>query len=1074
MRKLALLLGGIVLLLHTLQAQPAQIKGKVTDAKDGSPIPNATVKIKGTRAGTSTDMDGAFMLTAAGNKITLEVSSIGYTTLNMPVTAGKPIIIKLETDTKALNEVVVTGVGVATSKKKLAFAVESVTADKLPPTPTADIGQALVGKIAGAQISSVNGSPGQPVNILLRGINSLRGGTMPMILMDGIEIRATSLESLDFNNIDRVEVVQGAAAASIYGAQGANGVIQLFSKKGKAGRISINVTSSLAVNQLLNVGNLHKAYYHSFETNANNEVIGANGQPIVFDSIYSDYPNNVIWNSTNFGTNNNKPYNRNLHYYDHFKMFFQNANNYNNSITISGGKDKIDFSITASDSRQETVFKHNGDYSRSNFVSNIGAELYKGLSFRSITQLVYTKNTQLDPTGRNMFYALNNSRPFANYDYKSPDGNYGAYFGDAIGVNGYNFNYVHEYSNVNDDKVDVVQNFDLNYKFPRFVEVDAKYGLNYKNQRIVFNIADQSNNLNAALWEQWVENYSPRTSFGSPATKDQTGEINVQQYNTTFQNLLSTVTIRTDFEKDFHWHTPIRTTTQIAYDYRKNYFKQYVTYALDAPTYTPYNASNMGTFSIANTDQFANGGDYKEPFITYGYLVNQRFEYGDLAGISGGFRSDYSSAFGQGSKPFTFPRGDAYVRISGMNFWQGKLAEVVSEFKLRGAYGEAGIQPRAFDRYIVLNTRNIGDANTLVYPTRYANPDLSVEVSKELEIGTDVSFNVLQKEDWFKNAGIAFTWWKRTTDNAIYPVDAAPSTGTGTYLNNAFGLESKGIQASLNLNVLSTKSIAWNFTANFGKQTSKITSVTGQQIVVTSNAGSSNYVLKAGEKIGQLYGFLGLHNVDAVDPTGTPYIPKDQQSNYVVSSNGWVVNKTTRAPYFTANQYSFGDPNPKFNISFINELNFKNMLTFSIQWDWINGSHLYNQTKEWMYRDGIHGDYDNPITIDGQTGAWTAFYRGMYAERSRDGTKNYFYEDASFIRLRNVVLAFDFARVFNIKAFQRLQLVLTGRNLVTFTNYTGMDPEISSGSSNSAFDRGVDHNTIPNLKTWQAGVNIGL
>jgi hypothetical protein len=169
-----------------------------------------------------------------------------------------------------------------------------------------------------------------------------------------------------------------------------------------------------------------------------------------------------------------------------------------------------------------------------------------------------------------------------------------------------------------------------------------------------------------------------------------------------------------------------------------------------------------------------------------------------------------------------------------------------------------------------------------------------------------------------------------------------------------------------------------------------------------------------------------------------------------------------------------GDPNPKFNMSFINDVSFKEYLNFSMQWDWVQGSHIYNQTKQWMYRDGIHGDYANPITIDGQTGAYTAFYRGVYAQRQANGTKNYFYEDASFVRLRNISLAFDFAKIARMPIVQRLQLVLTGRNLVTFTDYTGYDPEVSSGASNSAFDRGVDHNTIPNLKSYQVGLNFGF
>jgi len=218
--------------------------------------------------------------------------------------------------------------------------------------------------------------------------------------------------------------------------------------------------------------------------------------------------------------------------------------------------------------------------------------------------------------------------------------------------------------------------------------------------------------------------------------------------------------------------------------------------------------------------------------------------------------------------------------------------------------------------------------------------------------------------------------------------------------------------------------------------------------------------------------------LDEINPlTGQRMIPVADEGKYdIVTSVGrqWVVNKTTKQAIALPGQYSFGDPNPKFNMSFINNLNYKNFLTFNMQWDWLAGAHLYNQTKQWMYRDGIHSDYQVPITINGQTGAWSAFYRGVYAEVSRNGTKNYFYEDASFARLRNLSVAVDLVKAFGIKGFRKLQLVMTGRNLATITKYTGMDPEISSGSNGSAWDRGTDHNTMPNLRSYQVGLNIGF
>jgi TonB-dependent starch-binding outer membrane protein SusC len=1063
MRKLFLFMMCFMSVSAASFAQAMEASGKVTDDK-GNPIPRASIREKNGRRGTSAGVDGTFKLNVATGAM-LVVSATGFE--NREVAAGSGLLVQLVVDVKALNEVVVTGTGVATSKKRTAFAVESITADKLPQAPTADIGNALVGKIAGAQISSIGGSPGSPTQILLRGINTITNGTSPMILLDGIEVRSTSLESLDLSNIERVEVIQGAASASIYGAQGANGVIQLFSKKGKQGKISIDISSSIAQNELLNIGGVQKSKFHSFNVNANNEVVRSTGTVLAFDPVTGSYLNNPVFNLISPTSIANKAYDKNLLWYDHYKMFFQKAKVYNNSVSITGAKDKFDFAIVASDSRQETVFKNNGKYSRSNISSNIGVELAKGLKFRSTTQLVYTKNTQLDPDGRNMLYAINNSRPFANYEQRDAAGFHSPYFGDAVGVNGYNFNYIVENAKYDEKTIDVIQNFNLNYKFTKFVELDAKYGINRSSLSRTYRLAEQSHSEGAAYWEYWAEGYSPRLSYGVPTISAESGEINQMEFVNNFQNLNATATIRFDFEKDFHLKIPLQSSTIVGWDYRKSRGTDYRSYGTNAPSFSPYTSADMGNFKVAVDDL--------TEFATYGVLVNHRFEWSDFAGISAGIRSDYSSAFGRGSKPFTFPRGDAYVRVSRLNFFQNSsVSNIINEWKIRAAYGEAGIQPGAYARFPVLTKATVGTQNALGSPVTYANPDLQIEVSKELEIGTDIGFK-LNKGKWLSSANLAFTYWDRTSENVIDEIDVAPSIGIGRQSTNLMTLKSNGIQASLNLVVLNDKDWIWNFTANFSKQKSIVSDVAGgAEIIKPSAAGSSQYVIKAGEKIGQLYGYLFLSAVDQRDNAGNLFIPATDHGLYEVASNGYVVNKASKQPYASAGRYALGDPNPKFNMSFINEINYKKFVTLGFQWDWVYKSSLYNQTKEWMYRDGIHADYAKPVTIAGQTEAWTAFYRGAYAVRQANGTKSYFLEDASFLRLRNIALGVDLAKFIKVKGINKVQLVLSGRNLITVTKYTGYDPEISSGTANSAWDRAVDHNTIPNVKTYQATLNLGF
>jgi hypothetical protein len=419
------------------------------------------------------------------------------------------------------------------------------------------------------------------------------------------------------------------------------------------------------------------------------------------------------------------------------------------------------------------------------------------------------------------------------------------------------------------------------------------------------------------------------------------------------------------------------------------------------------------------------------------------------------------------------------------------LTDVIPYIKLRAAYGKAGIQPDAFARYPVLGTGDIGagQGGQLGYfpPSAGANANLNVEVSTEKEAGFDFTVNALKGSSFLNNINGAVTVWNRSTANAIFATPYPLSSGSSSFLNNAVGLASNGWQFQLNLPVYTSSAFNWDFTTNFGHQYSKITSIAGgADIILTSTGGSqagaqsTSLVLRAGQPIGQLYGYKALTSLNYTNQEGTAYIDPSNYSNYSIV-NGRVVDNTTKQIQFTNEKYALGSPNPNFNTSFINTFRYKDFLTLSFQFDWIHGSHLYNQTKEWMSRDGISGDFAKNVTINGETGAYSAYWSSPYYNvfgiahgTGNDATHDYYWENSSFVRLRNVSLAFDIARVVKVPGVRKLQLVLTGRNLLTFTKYTGYDPEVSAGTVNSAFDRGVDNNTLPNIRSYQIGLNVGL
>lgn len=1088
MKKILLLCSAMLFMLVSVKAQERTVTGRVTSTEDGSPLPGVNVVIKGTTNGTVTDADGNYKLSVPTNGGAIIFSFIGLQTSEVIIGERSIIDVSLSLDVTQLTEVVVTGSGIATDKKKLGIAVESIGSSKLPAIPTASIDQALIGKIAGAQISTVSGNPGDQVNIVLRGINTVQGGTKPMILVDGIQMAATDLNSIDLNTIERVEVIQGAASAALYGAQGANGVIQLFTKKGKKGKVMVDLSSSYATSEVLNIGNVRKADKHPYLTDVNNNIVDNNGNILT----YTDYgwiqgiryenggpARLALLNPLNIADN---PYGANLKYYDHWDQVFKPGTTRNNSITISGANDKVDFAIIASNSNTETVILNNGSLDRSNFTANLGFELFKGFKLRSSTQLIYTKNDMVPnlgaPGGRlfgqgnqngsigGVFGFLNTS-PFFDLTRRNTDGNLSVHQqgGGFLSINSFNPLYRLDYSKGLNNKVDVVQNLEADFVVNKFLQLNAKYGINYRNENARWTYYDQTTNINT------VFNNPSRGYYVGIYAPDYEGELINYQYNTTFQNYNATAFVRTNFQEDFKLSLPIETSTQLTFDHRKKVYKEYNTYGLDLPIDPPHTMEATASQAVAF--------DYTEEFITYGYLVNQKVDIGDYGGITAGFRSDYSSAFGGGSKPFTFPHFDGYV--APLSFFQSSgLENRIPYFKIRAAYGKAGIQPGAFDRYVTLDQQNLGTELTYSTQAISRNPNLNVEVSTETEIGADFTVKLLQGK-WLNAVDGSLTFWRRSSEDVIYQVSAPPSSGTTDILTNAIDMSSNGIQFSLDLPIYKSNAFNWNLTTNFGHQISMIDRVKGgADIILTSAAGSTSLVLTGGQPIGQVFGYRALTSLDYRRQDGTRYIDPADEDDYTIV-NGMVVNKATKGIQFTDEQYPLGNPNPKFNMSFINSLSFKDWVDFSFQFDWIYGSRLYNQTKEWMYRDGIHSDFARSVDIDGEKGAYTAFwgsaYYGLWGSLSGAGnnaTKDFYWEDASFVRLRNVSLAFNLDKILGVEKMRKVQLVLTGRNILTWTKYTGYDPEISSGAANSAFDRGVDHSTLPNVKSYQVGLNIGF
>ena len=1023
-------------------AQEREVTGTVKD-ETGTPLPVVTVVVKGTSYGVATDFNGNYSIKVPNDKAVLVFSQIGMKTLEKAVGKARSINVILREEAQELTEVVVTGVGVATDKRKVAISVDAVSEKSLKRTPVKSIDDALSGKIAGAQIQSTSGQPGQQANIILRGINSL-STTQPMVIVDGVEVNTSNyaltssssavssrLADLDLSNVERVEVIQGAAAATIYGAQGANGVIQIFTKKGKKGeRTEITYNSSLSVDEAL-TGNLSFAQKHPYKTDKEGYIIdGQNKRPIKVDpeTGYWTKPDPTVKDTTaNIYSYKEKTY-------DHLKQYYKTAYTTQHSVNVTGAAGNVDYAIGASLLDQTSPV--NGTYKKKNLSANVGVEVFKGLTLRSNTQLINSKNTTAGVNGRSSIYSgvggALGTPAYVDLHFRDTAGKSPVHYDpDSNEVSPF---YIYENQSNLAETNRVIQSINANYKFSKNLDFDYKYG--YDHTRY-----DNS---------EFIKNQKNTNTPGS-GISPLAGQLTERFIRHTLQNSLLSAYLRLDFQRDLKLKLPIQSTTQLSYDWRKdNYYRV-------TATGSGYGVEPPFTISSANT---STSSDFEQEFVTFGYLVNQKFDYANLFGVSVGVRSDFSSAFGEGGKPFTFPRADAYFRIADLL----KL-EKVTELKLRGAYGEAGIQPDAYDRLITLSNGKLGDKGYYYLPTTARNPELEVQKSKELEVGLDYGFRL--GEGWFHRISGNVVYWDRKSFGTIYNIETPPSLGAQELTTNAIDLSSNGLQASLDLGVLSTDKVDWTFSTRFSKGETVVDKISNGKRIVVGIQGGGQSTLDEGERVGTFFGYKPLSSLTQTNSKGERYIADADLNNYQLV-NGMVVNKQSKEVIFSTEQEKMGDATPDFTMSFFNDITFAKKLTFSVQVDWTKGGDIYNGTKQRMYFNRTHGDLDTPIPVDKNL-PYTNYYVSLY---NKGQATSYFIEDGSYVRVRNVSLSYDMTDILKETFIKGLTLTASVRNLLTFTNYSGLDPEAVGVSLNEPLYRGIDLYTFPNMRTVTMALNV--
>ena len=944
-------------------AQQATLSGTVTDTNN-DPLPSVNVVIQELTLGASTDINGQYTITVPANltnnqQVTLRARFLGFVEGTQLITlspGAQSINFQLEEDLLNLDEVVVTGTGAATSTKRLGINVESVDEDRLLTAQALTVETALQGKVAGSNIQQVSGQPGVASQITLRGINTL-GSTTPMILVDGVEVNTDNnfagferdgitlnvnsrLADIDFNDVERIEVVKGAAAATIYGAQGANGVIQIFTKNGQAGRPKLSVSTSLESNEVMGLDNVRNALFHPFPVDGNGFIAGLSrndqtGQWTVpnFDITPTTLINNPYMEPT----------------FNSINTVLRDATTQRFSASLSGGNPGFTYLLSANVQDQEGIQLNTFNVRRS-YRANFGISPVKNLNISVRTNFVDSDNRGTE-NGDNVTGPLQNAlfaRPFMNLEALDAEGNTVATL--LNGERETNPLFENEVRSKDIDVNRFINSFNANYTPFPWLELDAKVGIDH--YRYDYNEIQRNfeSNTIAAL--------DPAAGF----------IWNIQDKATNV-NALTSAFFRFNATKD------LSTTTQVAFDVRRETFDRVNSLG---QTLAPFES----TITLRSTSDFSIDQE-KIDFNSYGFLINEKLEFQETAGISFGGRFDYSSAFGQGQDPSFFPRGDVYLRLSELDFWQ-PIGNVINEFKVRAAYGEAGTQPAPYDRIVTLDQTSVGSSGTLIPGNTLNNPLLLVEESKEFEVGGDITLFGGRK--LFSPISISATYWDRMSANVLEPADLPPSSGASEVVDNSVDIASSGIDLSVDALVYHGDKLTWRSTVNFGTSESVIESTPGGLDIVVHD----QYVLREGERVGTHFGDVIIRDLNATDENGDPIL--DPNGNYEIV-NGMVVDVDARAVQFGTPD-RLGSAEPDFTLSFRNDVTLFKNLNVGMQWDWVEGQDIYNLTKQWLYRDLQHEDVAVPVTIGGETGAFAAYYSSLYHTNVQN---EFFVEDGSFI-----------------------------------------------------------------------------
>ena len=1032
-RKLLLSLALLFSFFSEVWAQGRTVTGKVTDgASNGLGLPGVTVLVKGTSAGASTDVNGNYSISVPENANVLTFSFVGYLSEERTIGSSATVNVTLNPDNKTLSEVVVVGYGTQ-QKRDVTSSISQVKGDAIANLATPSFAQQLAGRASGVQVTQPSGILGAPPAIRVRGVNSITGGTGPLYIIDGVPAfsgdvgtftSANALADINPNDIESFEILKDGAATAVYGSRASNGVVLITTKKGKQGQVKFNYDGYSGWAKATRLQDLLNA--SEFVQIQNEKVTNANATAVPpavlgeFDTDWNDYV---------------------------YRTAFQQ----NHSFSASAGTEKTKYYVSLGYSNQEGIARANS-LKRYTLRSNLDQTVTKWLNFG--VQAGLSRQENLGPLSGsnnlsgNTFSVIRMLPNVPVYDPADPTG--------------YNIDDVDPRALGRGPNKQTIANGIPNLRFVLDNNI-RKAGI-YRGIGNVYLDFKLHNNLRFKTLLGADINLIEDYAFGDPRHGDAftSGGSITQAYspNTTWnwQNILS-------FNKSFNDAHNLDVTLV------NEYTKSRLTFIQASATGLSDRFFQENLVSGTVTNQFAAGGVGENGLASY--LARFNYNYKSKYYLGGSIRADGLSKLSPDNRWGYFPGASAAYRISEEGFFkESGVARVISDLRIRGSIAEVGNSNIVGGNYPYLGSYSpaqYGTQNGIAF-SNTGNSNLQWESQRIADVGLDLGF--LEGRFNFE-----FAYYKKNNKDVVLAAPYAPSLGIpNNVINQNIGsMVNSGLEFNLSGNVLRAGDFNWDANLNFSTQKNEITElVNGQDFFFNTYT-----IARVGESIGSIYGYQ-YEGVNMAN--GNPLYHKADgsliQGNIPTTTyhlydpaNPSVLG--TQSSLTAADKKVLGSSLPTWFGGLDNTLRYKNF-DFNIFARFSGGNKVMNRTRQ----DMLSMQFENNSTEilgrwqsaenpgDGQTPRlWTG--RSTFINNENEASSR-FVEDITFLKIQNISLGYSLPKtVVNKANIDRLRIFAQLQNAFTFSDYTGLDPEVNS-------NLGVDYNVNPQQAVFTMGLNLGF